>query len=149
MQTFLPYPDFAESARVLDVRRLGKQRVEALQILRELDRSTPPTRWSNHPAVRMWRGYEATLVTYGVSICDEWIGRGYRDTCREKIIAAVLTGDIHDFIEPSSAPPWLGDTAFHQSHRSNLVRKLPAHYGVLWPDVPDDLPYVWPVPLNA
>jgi Pyrimidine dimer DNA glycosylase len=36
MQTFLPYPDFVACARVLDSRRLGKQRVEALQILRAL-----------------------------------------------------------------------------------------------------------------
>ena len=34
MQTFLPYPDFARSARCLDNRRLGKQRVESYQILR-------------------------------------------------------------------------------------------------------------------
>jgi len=34
MQTFLPFPDFAESAKCLDNRRLGKQRVEAKQILR-------------------------------------------------------------------------------------------------------------------
>src|SRR4029450_1776908 len=30
MQTFLPDPDFAACARVLDTRRLGKQRVEIL-----------------------------------------------------------------------------------------------------------------------
>jgi len=29
MQTFLPYPDFARSAAVLDRQRLGKQRLEA------------------------------------------------------------------------------------------------------------------------
>ena len=44
-----------------------------------------------------------------------------------------------------SMPPWLGDDAFHRSHQSNLVRKLPEHYGDLFPDVPDDLPYIWPV----
>jgi hypothetical protein len=36
MQTFLPYADFAECARVLDDKRLGKQRVECLQILKAL-----------------------------------------------------------------------------------------------------------------
>lgn len=40
MQTFLPYKDFAECARVLDDKRLGKQRVECLQILNAL---RPPT----------------------------------------------------------------------------------------------------------
>lgn len=36
MQTFLPYPNFAASARVLDNRRLGKQRVECVQILKAI-----------------------------------------------------------------------------------------------------------------
>lgn len=33
MQTFLPYPGFAANAAVLDDRRLGKQRVEALELM--------------------------------------------------------------------------------------------------------------------
>jgi hypothetical protein len=42
-------------------------------------------------------------------------------------------------------PPWLGDEEFHRSHRSSLVRKDPAWYRERFDDVPDDLPYVWPV----
>ncbi|MET8413745.1 cytoplasmic protein, partial [Streptomyces sp. NPDC005195] len=41
-------------------------------------------------------------------------------------------------------PPWLGDPAFHRSHQSALVRKAPEIYIPFFPDVPDDLPYVWP-----
>ena len=37
MQTFLPVADFADSARLLDSPRLGKQRVETLQILRAIE----------------------------------------------------------------------------------------------------------------
>jgi predicted RNase H-like HicB family nuclease len=59
MQTFLPYLDFAECARVLDDRRLGKQRVEVLQIARAI--TVPGYGWRHHPAVRMWRGYEEAL----------------------------------------------------------------------------------------
>lgn len=33
MQTFLPYSDITESLRVLDDKRLGKQRVETFQII--------------------------------------------------------------------------------------------------------------------
>ena len=36
MQTFLPYSNYPASARVLDNKRLGKQRVEVLQILKAL-----------------------------------------------------------------------------------------------------------------
>jgi len=34
VNTFLPYADFVEVAQSLDDRRLGKQRVEAFQILK-------------------------------------------------------------------------------------------------------------------
>lgn len=36
MQTFLPYKSFEQSAACLDNKRLGKQRVEVLQILKAL-----------------------------------------------------------------------------------------------------------------
>ncbi|GHH62981.1 hypothetical protein FHS35_001986 [Streptomyces umbrinus] len=35
-------------------------------------------------------------------------------------------------------PPWLGEAAFHRSHRS-----APEVYTPFLPDVTDDLPYVW------
>ena len=41
-------------------------------------------------------------------------------------------------------PPWFGDDAFHASHRSNLLRKNPEHYGKLGWTEPDNLPYIWP-----
>lgn len=54
MQTFLPYSSFKDSARVLDRQRLGKQRVENMQIITAL--LDPDYGWQNHPAVNMWRG---------------------------------------------------------------------------------------------
>lgn len=122
MQTFLPYPDF--DARVLDYRRLGKQRIEAKQIYLAI---TQGGGWRNHPAVRMWRGYVVALAHYGVVICREWITRGYRDN-----------------LSPFVNPPWLGATEFHASHRSNLLRKDPVWYGQFgWVESPE-LPYQWP-----
>lgn len=139
VQTFLPYADFARSARVLDDRRLGKQRVEALQILNALGRERGG--WVNHPAVRMWRGFEPALKLYAIAICDEWAARGYQDTVREQILARCEGG-----VPPEEAllPPWLGEPAFHRSHQSNLIRKDPAHYMLRFSSVPPDLPYAWP-----
>jgi hypothetical protein len=138
MQTFLPLPDFQESARILDDSRLGKQRVEMYQIIRTLDGVTKG--WRNHPAVRMWRGYEPMLLRYGLVVCDEWDARGYADTVRGKL-------EIHrrETGGPLLAPPWLGDEAVHASHRSNLLRKDPEFYGRYGWREPPDLPYVWPV----
>jgi hypothetical protein len=135
MQTFLPYPDFAKSAKVLDYRRLGKQRVEVLQLLKALRTGGS---WSNHPAAKMWRGYENALVSYGLDCCVEWIERGYKDTCMGKIES------YWDGMANQDQPPWLGNSDFHAAHRSNLLRKDPVYYSQEgWTD-PDDLPYIWP-----
>ena len=139
MQTFVPYADFTATARCLDMRRLGKQRVETLQILKALQGDSG---WSNHPATKMWRGHELSLVMYGVAICDEWIQRGYKDTCRAKILAYAPL-----FSESSAEYPWWwGDPRVHASHRSNLLRKDRDHYGQFAWYERDDLPYVWPAP---
>ena len=149
VQTFLPYPDFAESARVLDPRRLGKQRVEALQILKAL--TTPGYGWANHPAVLMWAGYEEALARYGLEACKAWCALGFDDTCELKILDDVRRAGGRDprsqaeLAEAGALPPWLGDEALHLSHRSALVRKDPERYRRLFPDAPDDLAYRWPV----
>lgn len=142
MQTFLPVSDFAASARFLDDARLGKQRVEAYQIIRTLDGITRG--WRNHPAVRMWRGYEAALIEYTLVVCDEWDRRGYADTVRGKLqVHLRRTGG------PILPPPWLGREALHASHRSNLLRKNPDYYGRFGWSEPPDLPYFWPVPKDG
>lgn len=141
MQTFLPYEDFVNSASCLDRARLGKQRSEVITILKALIENN---HWINHPAVKMWRGYIPALVRYGLAICDEWISRGYKDTCRERILAFCS----EDEIKTAVLPPWLGDIKFHNSHRSNLLRKDPIYYGQFNWNVPTDLPYVWPGDTN-
>lgn len=146
MQTFLPYADPRASAAVLDDRRLGKQRVETFQVLRAI--TWPAYGWKNHPAVRMWRGFVPALVAYGLACIDEWAARGRADATRAGLLE--FTGgaqphwdELHDL---GALPPWVGDEAFHLSHRSALVRKEPEFYRPVFGDVPDDLPYVWPDP---
>lgn len=148
MQTFLPYKGFLRSARVLDRQRLGKQRVEALQIAQCLTGQS--TGWANHPAVKMWRGHERCLLEYGIAMCSEWIARGYKDTCLGKFV------ELRDetTAESFSLPPWLGRAEFHSAHRAVLLSKDPAWYGQFgWPEEPakpDEKgsfkgTYVWPV----
>jgi hypothetical protein len=153
MQTFLPWPDFERSARSLDDRRLGKQRVEAMQVLRALTR--PTYGWQHHPAVRMWRGHEEALGAYALAVCREWRRRSYADTCAPTILADLAAAGLpspprlqHE-LGPDDLPDWLGDEAFHRSHRSALLRKDPQHYAAEFAGVPDDLPYVWPPPRDA
>ena len=130
---------------MLDDRRLGKQRVETLQILRAL--VFPSYKgWKNHPATRMWRGFTPALVAYGLAVCAEWSRRGRADAVAQTLVE--FTGGTSPELErlrrSGALPPWLGLEQLHVSHRSSLLRKLPEHYRRYFPDVPDDLPYVWP-----
>lgn len=143
MQTFVPSPVFAECANVLDRKRLGKQRVETLQIAKVIAGET--SGWSTHPAIAMWRDKPEALMAYQTAICKRWTSFGYRDTCLEKTAIILGVPPLSEFSLVSNAlPVWIGRDDVHMSHRSNLLRKLPEHYRQFWPDEPDDLPYVWP-----
>lgn len=144
VQTFLPYSSFERSAKTLDRGRLGKQRVESLQVLRAL--TVPGYGWRHHPAVRMWRGYDEALAAYGVTMCREWLRQGHADTCLGKIVADLgYEPRMQRELRAAGAlPPWVGRRDVHRSHQSALLRKDPAHYGAFFSGVPDDLDYVWP-----
>jgi hypothetical protein len=145
MQTFLPYPDFARSADVLDVARLGKQRVETLQVLRSLELGDYG--WRSHPAVRMWRGRTEALVAYGLAVVRAWQARGHADSTYgliSEFAPAVENLTQSDLAGRGLLPSWLGDERLHLSHRSALVRKDPDFYRPVFGDITDDLPYHWP-----
>lgn len=131
MQTFLPYPSFAKSAKILDYRRLGKQRVEARQMLDTLEGRS--SGWANHPAVLMWGGYEQALKLYFNVISLEWISRGYKHNM-----------GLYEIAEYVAKPPWLGWEDYHLSHQSNLVRKNRDFYEPVFPGVGGELEYIWP-----
>lgn len=129
MQTFLPYPDFKKSLHALDYRRLGKQRVEAYQIIRAIKFGGG---WRHHPAVKMWRGHVNALKHYYNLALDEWIRRGYQNRMGKMTIHG-----------KTSYPPWFGNENFHAAHRSNLLRKDLAYYRRFhWREKPD-MSYLW------
>jgi hypothetical protein len=142
MNTFLPYPEFDRSAACLDMKRLGKQRVEVLQLLQALLGITEG--WKNHPAALMWKGHENSLNQYGCMICREWHDvRKFKDTVREKIEKLWIPGQL------AVPPSWVGNPDFHAAHRSNLLRKDAVWYGQFGWTEPATLPYVWPVKKNS
>ena len=147
MQTFLPYPDLRASVEVLDDKRLGKQRVETLQVMRAL--VVPGYGWQSHPVTAMWRGYRPALMAYQVETCAVWAERGFADTCLEKTLATLdeVPDDAAAFRSGEfDMPPWFGREDVHRSHRSKLLAKMPEFYTDVFGDEPADLDYVWPVP---
>ena len=129
IQTFLPYLSFRASAKCLDRQRLGKQRVEAMQIYKTLKNGGG---WQHHPAVKMWAGYEYSLAAYFNIVCEEWMSRGY-------------INNMPLFTDAKfENPKWL-NPQFCKAHRSNLLRKNLEWYSQFNWQVPFDLPYIWPV----
>jgi hypothetical protein len=132
MQTFLPYADIVKSAKCLDVKRLGKQRVEAFQLLNVLLERTQSKGWRNHPALKMWIGYSNGLKHYYNVILQEWIDRGYKNTMQFEVIEGTII-----------LPSWFDNEDFHRAHRSNLLRKDWDHYSKFFVEE-TTLPYIWP-----
>jgi hypothetical protein len=137
MQTFLPYPNITESLRVLDNKRLGKQRVETFQIINaitgrpKLD-GTPYKGWLNHPCSIMWKNHVPLLKMYLNESIDIWVSRGFKNTMKKEIINETIV-----------YPPWFGDNRFHESHKSNLLKKDSEFYSKYNWNVNPDNPYIW------
>jgi len=145
MQTFLPLSNFSETARCLDFKRLGKQRVEAWQILQALE--NPKYGWQNHPAKKMWEGHNRLLCLYGLAICDEWISRMFRDSLRVKFYSELVRLDDLWFDGKYSEkyPEWLGEEKLHSSHRAALLAKNYNYYKQFkWSEEPI-INYYWPI----
>jgi len=146
MQTFAPEGrDLRLGFSKLDYRRLGKQRVEAWQILnvlRGVDNEGNPKQhkgWVSHPATQMWMGHTAGLAFYGVLCCEEWRRQGYNDGLLHRFNEVL---EVYSDFEDYTPPIFLDWIAY--SHQSNLIRKDPVYYRQFWPDVPPDVPYLWP-----
>ena len=133
MQTFLSYPNFEKSLKTLDNQRLGKQRVEAHQILNIILNRTKSKGWRNHPAVKMWKNHPNALKLYFNKSLEIWTKRGFQNNMKKEKIRGKI-----------SLPNWLGKKEFHSSHRSNLLRKNKKHYSKFNWKEPNNRPYLWP-----
>jgi hypothetical protein len=151
MQTFLPYgSEFEANAYVLDIKRLGKQRVEGLQILNANDkwRRGVKAGWQNHPASVMWRTYDAALIMYTLTMCERWVELGYSDTVADRLhtLYPASCDFIDTYPDAVAMPPWIDDPQLCYTHKCNLVRKHPEHYLRFWPLIPaEPVAYYWPI----
>lgn len=137
MQTLLPYPNFTDTAKILDSGRLGAQRLSVVNILYNL--RGRKNDWLDISVVRMWRGYEPALILYGQMICIEWMKRGNKDTCMSRINS--LRVPTEKMIDPN----WLGNEDLHLSHQALLLRRDEEFYGNFFAGIDSNIQLVWPV----
>jgi hypothetical protein len=157
MQTFLIHNDYTETAKSLDNKRLNKQALEAWQIMLVNLKLDPqgnfrqPKGWTNHPATRMWSGYEEELHSYIQAMTQEWVRRGYKTTIADKATATLDVAYKHGLVEKNGKPSWMQKIVFEDlksSHRLALLVKNYDWYSQFnWPEDPGHQPetyeYVW------
>lgn len=163
VNTFITSSYLPNTFKDLDYRRLGKQRVEAKQIIDILEKidageDVSSIGFASHTATKMWIGYTNALKAYYNLCLDEWINRGYKNkmvkydidetrfTNRESVFDGVKTTFLTEDTE-YSFPPFTSFRPFILFHRSALYKKDPKYYvkflnEELEPYV--DLGYLWP-----
>jgi len=130
MQTFLPYKDFSMSAEALDSKRLNKQILECYQILKVLSNKDPHAGWRNHPAVKMWRGFEHLLLDYTMTMVKEADKRGIKTDKNVSNIMELI--NIYGIDWGFDVPAWYEDDIkmkrLTTTHKANLYKKDPVYY---------------------
>ncbi len=115
MQTFLPFSDFHETARVIDNSRLGNQCYRESWTLYRGG-------WPNHPASKMWQGHWRVFAEYNLALVKSMRERGNW----QKDVIWRWARRWHEIkeTEPDTGPPiWLGREDIHSSHRAVLLFK--------------------------
>lgn len=151
MQTFMTSSNFTEVSKMLDNKRLGKQRLESIDIYAILQYPNSVTnmndrqkeylykRYRHHPIVKMWKGYEKALLIYGLEMCKEWINRGFNST-----IHTTFENELNKLKDVELIfPDWINNIQLNISHQSNLLRKNKDYYIKYFNNVQDNLPYIW------
>lgn len=132
MQTFLPFESMRVSLTILDRQRLGKQRVEAMQIVNSL--LDPNYGYRHHPVKLLWQNHIDALRLYHNICLEIWESRGYANNMLYYDLPSVIMLPVFS-------------TALHESHASNLLRKDFTYYSQ-FVDVAPDLAYVWEAPID-
>jgi len=118
---FLVHPDYVLNAKLLAMNRLGKQRVEAKQLIDAITAfkaGNPNPSWINHPAARSWINNLDSLKLYFNAVVSEWVSRGYKNNY-----------ELYTDIDPNAEPPyWMDCPAVHYSHIAQLMQKDNFYY---------------------
>jgi hypothetical protein len=71
----------------------------------------------------MWKGHEEALGRYGLEMCEEWLRRGFDDTCAGTINADLAAAGVAslrtygELVVDDALPAWLFDDAVQSSRR--------------------------------
>lgn len=131
MMTFVVDGNIIKAVSLLDDKRLGKQRVEAYQLIRILEGHQ--SSWKSHPALKMWIGYTDGLKYYFNCCVKEWTKRGKKNTMI-----------LYELPKKVVLPWWTQWDRLIYSHQAMLNRKEPSFYSFSVPEEYLGCGYIWP-----
>jgi hypothetical protein len=90
----------------------------------------PRAGWRNHPAVKMWRGFENSLFDYILAMVREAKRRGIKTDKNEENLINLRVRTIDRW--GNGFPSWYNDKAIMRkvttTHKANLYRKDDVYY---------------------
>jgi hypothetical protein len=138
MTTWLPVANITDTMQCLHDVELEEASEFSLEIVCILAEGRQ--KW--HPfSSGMWVGYLGGVWSYFLQACAERKRRGQLVGRLIQQGSEVMKDDLGI---PPLMPRWFGYRAVHLSHASTLIRQRPEHYARLWPEVPLDMPMLWP-----
>lgn len=124
MYTYLPFPDFADSAGVLNDKDLGMTEIWTRRIVMGLSGDTPTTGSRTEQA---WRGHAKGLCVYGLYISAEMGMRG-----RKSNYQPFFEERRRDFAgeqrETTLFPGWTFSAEVHEAFQALLLWQDPEYY---------------------
>ena len=131
--TFVISNNPIDTFKILDVKRLGKQRLEAQMIIQILE-GKKTNGYINHPMTKMWDGYVGGLKHYFNLCIDEWVRRGYKNKMEKYTddtsgASALWSGkpDLGGSIS-EVLPWWFFNSQIHETMKASLIRKDEDYY---------------------
>ncbi len=118
--TWMPYSSYRKCASCFADRDLKQMRVNILRVLRYLERNSNRTR---NKAAELWRGFEQSLIRYGIAIALECRQRGFSDKSLFTLRAKYRHGC-------SQKPDWVYWSDLQESHRAYLLLRDERRFAV-------------------
>lgn len=146
MRTYLPFPSVTECVQVLHPDLTFTAARDILDILDAIHEVEQDVDLSDHPEVIRWKGHAPFLAEFGTQLGERMRDQGYVDFVVADAMIRQCSWHYRTAVSGQytmKAPAGWGDSNFHDSEKSALLRLKPKHYGNIFPGVRFDVQPYW------
>jgi hypothetical protein len=111
LMTWMPYSNYTKCAECFATRDLKEMRNTVCRVLKYLQKTNPVKKIRS---AELWRGYEQSLLRYGIAIAIECRNRNLKDTSLEFFKSQLVSAEY-------TKPDWVYWSRLQDSHREYLL----------------------------